>query len=1199
MNRRSALVLGGMWLGTLSLGCNSSGSGDGGAGQGPGGSETPSLVCRDDADCDDRVFCNGDEVCASGQCRRSALTRCSDGIECTVDLCDESARSCSSAAPDVDGDGHGDGSCHGRDGVPLGDDCDDEDELSFPGNTEICDDDDRDEDCDPATLGSRDVDRDGYVDELCCNKQTDGELECGEDCDDNKSGVHPEATEVCDFFDNDCDGKVDEGVSIDRYPDRDHDGHGDDQKKAEKTCPQSVGYSDSHDDCDDEDPEVFKGQFEICDEKDNNCDEDRLADEIEEQAPWFEDKDEDTFGDATSIPVWSCYRISGRTLSQNDCNDQDAKVNRNAAEVCDAKDNDCNGLADYRLSGVNDFEDDDADGDPDAACGGGDCNDRDAGASDGAEETCDHIDNDCDGFVDEETTQTIWYLDEDGDGWGVVVGSALASCDPLEGRSRHFGDCDDADTASHPGVIDLCDGVDNNCDGSVDEAAGAYCQLANAISTCQTGQCAVYTCQPGFANTDGNDDNGCEAIVDPESLITEITCVGSNDCNDENLCNGIETCLNGFCRSGTPVNCTSSSDTVEGDIVVETVAHIRALRGVRRITGTLTIRNSTLRNLVGLESLEFIGGSLSIVGNPFLERLSGSALSNLKTVGGFIQINSNASLVSADLPGLLAAGTLNIDDSASLTELSGFKSLQTIDRIHVGSTPLRKISAFSNLTRIVGERGRICSEGCSETPCRGGGLVLEVPELEDLSGLGQLKEVVGDVCLSGFGAEKLELPRLTRARGLILEAPYDRPTPSPILEISFPRLARLSELELVSYSGDFNQLAKLSLPVLKEITERVDVGLDLVDIDEFSLPALTKVGMLNVQVAANLSLSALKFPKLATAQGIYLAQEEERLDPLATIDLSSLTSIDEALYITLPIAPGGLKLGKLAVLGTADANKDKTPDNSGALTLCIGVTDEETGAIATQACDILGALSNKGFVGTVDTCQQCSQIPLPVDGVNPWAGTYYYGEDNIEVDCAGNISSEDYALSPCVGPTFGVIDTGGSFTATYVCDGTEYEAHGTLSTGDGLTFLFEEVRPVGDEGGWVGRLDNVVVESTTRSCAGVEIWTGSAWCDAENQECASGPGMPRTVRMERTTVDGRDVAPAVFEGMDSAMAGDVGGTFGVTLPDLYGSDSCVLVSPGFDAPIAQGTCSENTEFGQFVFNLDIQRTYPPVVAPPL
>ncbi|NIR42197.1 MAG: hypothetical protein GWN79_04495, partial [Actinobacteria bacterium] len=99
-----------------------------------------------------------------------------------------------------------------------GSDCDDSDPNRFPGNTEICDSEGVDEDCDPETLGDRDVDGDGQVSAECCNG-----ARCGGDCADRLPDVFSGAAEVCDLRDQDCDGSVDEGVAVMLFEDLDGD----------------------------------------------------------------------------------------------------------------------------------------------------------------------------------------------------------------------------------------------------------------------------------------------------------------------------------------------------------------------------------------------------------------------------------------------------------------------------------------------------------------------------------------------------------------------------------------------------------------------------------------------------------------------------------------------------------------------------------------------------------------------------------------------------------------------------------------------------------------------------------------------------------------------------------------------------------------------------------------------------------------
>jgi hypothetical protein len=241
-----------------------------------------STHCTTAADCDDGLFCNGSETCsAASTCAAGTAPTCTDGIGCTNDVCVEARRACESTPPDADHDGHADGTCRGTDGVPLGDDCDDGDANRFPGNPETCDAADHDEDCSAATYGSVDADLDGHDDAQCCNAVPGGA--CGDDCDDANVDVYPAAAELCNGGDEDCDMRLDEGLTVAGYlPDCDHDAYGDaigvpitacGPPAMTPTCATGTGnWVTRAGDCADDDATRNIGNPEVCNGIDDNCD---------------------------------------------------------------------------------------------------------------------------------------------------------------------------------------------------------------------------------------------------------------------------------------------------------------------------------------------------------------------------------------------------------------------------------------------------------------------------------------------------------------------------------------------------------------------------------------------------------------------------------------------------------------------------------------------------------------------------------------------------------------------------------------------------------------------------------------------------------------------------------------------------------------------------------------------------------------
>ncbi len=65
-------------------------------------------------------------------------------------------------------------------------------------------------------------------------------------------------------------------------------------------------------------------------------------------------------------------------------------------------------------------------------------------------------------------SRTAWYADNDGDHWGDPTDVVYSTACHMPNRVRRLGDCDDTSTAVHKGHFEVCDGVDNDCDGLVD-----------------------------------------------------------------------------------------------------------------------------------------------------------------------------------------------------------------------------------------------------------------------------------------------------------------------------------------------------------------------------------------------------------------------------------------------------------------------------------------------------------------------------------------------------------------------------------------------------------------------------------------------------------------------------------------------------------------------------------------------------------
>lgn len=290
--------------------------------------------------------------------------------------------------------------------------------------------------------------------------------------DNDKDGIP--ADKDC----NDSDSKV--GAALTWYRDSDNDGFGD-SASTFVACTQPQGYVGNAADCDDKDAKVFPKAVELCDGKDNDCN--GKTDDVV-NAKWFIDADGDGKGDPTAPVESGCSAPNPKLVANSDdCNDLDPLTYKGAPEICDGKDNNCNGTIDEGVK-ITLYVDSDADGHGDAkkksaACAplpglvtaGDDCDDGNANVYPGAKETCNGVDDNCDGKTDE-GVMTTFYADLDNDGYGDAKSVMFACNTPTTQPLHHVAnsdDCNDKNAQVNPKAVESCNGIDDNCNGVIDE----------------------------------------------------------------------------------------------------------------------------------------------------------------------------------------------------------------------------------------------------------------------------------------------------------------------------------------------------------------------------------------------------------------------------------------------------------------------------------------------------------------------------------------------------------------------------------------------------------------------------------------------------------------------------------------------------------------------------------------------------------
>jgi hypothetical protein len=480
-----------------------------------------------------------------------------------------------------------------------------------------------------ASLYFRDQDGDGFGDAgnstQACSTPI-GYVSNNTDCDDNNSAVN---------------------VPQSFFVDADNDGFGSTATAMLCSATAPTGYSSNNTDCDDNNSAINAPQS------------------------YFVDADNDGFGSTATAMLCSTSAPAGYSSNNTDCDDNNSAINAPQSYFVDA-DNDGFGStttamlcsttapAGYSTNSL-------------------DCNDGNANENPSQTEVCGNgIDDNCNGQIDENCIVYVFYQDADADGFGNLA-SFVSSNNPTvpSGYVTNSTDCNDAVFAINPAATEVCNGIDDNCDGTIDNGIPAL--PASTVINGPAGVCRNSTNQvfstPAIAGASsyiwtlpagatGSSTTNSITVSFSSTYVTGNICVrASNSCGQAtNFCRSV---IYYSARPGTPV---SISGTTGGACSAST-----------RTFTTASVANATSYNWTA-------------PANASIQSGQGSSSVVVEFLPGFV--SGSLSVTASNCAGTSTARTLALSSSTAVpTSITG-----PLNTVCAGSTQTYTSSLVSGAT---------------------------------------------------------------------------------------------------------------------------------------------------------------------------------------------------------------------------------------------------------------------------------------------------------------------------------------------------------------------------------------------------------------------------------------------------------------------------------------------------------------------